>query len=55
MAYRSTLHDINSHQHDIVALKGQLEALPERNEKVEQQFQHIINRHEASLKKAGVC
>lgn len=53
MSYRSILHDINNHQHDLVALKGQMEALPERNEKAEQQFKYITDRHSALLKKAG--
>lgn len=52
-SYRSILHDINTHQHDIVALKGQMEALPERNEKLEEQFKLITDRHAAVLKKAG--
>lgn len=42
-SYRATLHDINSHQHDVMALRGQLEALSEQSEKLDQQLQEIVD------------
>jgi len=51
--YRSTLHDVNSHQHDIAALRGQLEALPETNEKLETLLQEIIDRHAKLLSQSS--
>lgn len=52
-AFRSLLHDINTRKQDFVALKSQLEALPEKNKKAEEEFKKINDRHAAILKKSG--
>lgn len=51
--YRGLLHDISSHQQEFVALKSQLEALPEKNEKADEDFKKLNSRHGAILKRAG--
>lgn len=51
--YRGLLHDIKSHQPSFVALKSQLEALPEKNKKAEDEFKKLADRYDTILKKAG--
>ena len=51
--YRGLLHDVSSHQPEFVALKSQLEALPQKNKKAEDEFKKLSQRHSVVLKKAG--
>lgn len=49
-AYRKLLHDISSHQQDIIDLKDKVDNLPDKNEQVNKQLDNIIEKHTKMLK-----
>ncbi|KAL7297367.1 hypothetical protein TKK_0009753 [Trichogramma kaykai] len=51
--YRNALHDIQTHQQDLLDLKDKADSLPERSEKVDKALNELTNRHAAIMKKAS--
>ncbi|XP_072386756.1 muscle-specific protein 300 kDa isoform X12 [Diabrotica undecimpunctata] len=49
--YRNLLHDVSSHQQDILDLKEKADSLPERNELIDSQFKTVSEQYDKLSKK----
>lgn len=50
--YRNLLHDVSTHQQDILDLRSKVEDLPERNSHIEEQIATVSEQHAKMLKRA---
>ncbi|XP_066158002.1 muscle-specific protein 300 kDa isoform X10 [Euwallacea fornicatus] len=51
-AYRNLLHDVTSHQQNVVDLRSKVEHLPEKNEHIEKEIRGIADHHGRMVKRA---